>query len=101
VIVGFGLPEGFPGSVQGLVGFSRRETLHGLKQFAWGDVRLDEQVDMVGHDDVSVQVVVVESVRSVADSIDDDAGDGFTRKPRRPGTGRIQVAVHPDEGLAG
>ena len=55
---------------------------------------------MIGHDHISMEIVIIQLLRSVMDGCLHKSGDGLLPEIERSATRCIQVSVHPDEGLA-
>ena len=101
MVVGFLLPKRLSGSTEQLVGLPGGVTLKGLQKASRTDVGNDQQVDMVGHDDIGFQIVVAQFFCSATDSSYDEFGYVLLLKVERTGSGRVQVPVHPREGASG
>jgi hypothetical protein len=90
VIVRLSLPERFALAVQHLVGLPRRKSFQRLQQPAGIDQRQNQQMYVVGHDDVGVQFVIPQLPRCVMDGILYQASKRLLAKPNRARSGRIQ-----------
>jgi hypothetical protein len=62
-------------------------------------MRLYEDVDMIRHHDVRVQIVVVLSLGAESYRLHNHPRDFVSLEPGRVVTGFIQIPIHPHEGL--
>ena len=97
-IVTFILPERLASESKYKIGFSCCESFEGLRQFRDRKVRCDQEVDVVGHDDVVMQFV--SSTISVEDGLDHQVGNFGSLKVQRTRTPIVEQAIHGDEGFS-
>ena len=70
-----------------------------MQKFRGRGPRPSEQVNMVGHDDVGLEIVMTQLLGRTVNPFDHQAGDLFALEPEGPGAGGVQVTIDPDEGL--
>ena len=94
-IVAFILPERTPGLSEYTISFPSRKSLERLSHFGNRDARRDEEVNVVGHHDIVVQLV--DAFISIANRLDDHFGYLRLAQVERPAARAVQEAVHRDE----
>jgi len=96
MIEAFVLPEGFAGPAQGGVCIARRDALHDVGDLGQWHAGLQQDMDVVGHDDVGVQDVPPE-FGATFDGIFRIVRNLRVAEPARPGGSGVQVAVECQE----
>ena len=94
------LPKRTPRQTQGAIPLSRRKSLKRLHNLGHRHPRSDQQVYVVRHDDVSVQIVVFHLPLSMSNRLDHHIRDLRLPKIQRPCPSAVKQAVHSDEGLS-
>ena len=94
------LPEWFTGPSQEGVRSPCRKAFDRLGDPGHGNSRLDNCVDVIGHDAKRNQEVQLELLLAKSKSIDHTLRDGRLPKPLRAGGGAVQLTVGGGEGAA-
>jgi len=89
VIEGLVLPERPACAAEDLVGFAGGRAFEVLRDFGERRSRLDERVDVVGHDDVGAQVEKLSLVQVLELALH-TRGDGWFFQPHGAGLGAVQ-----------
>jgi hypothetical protein len=100
MIVGLPLPETFSRSTKKLVGFASSHAFQRSKNSRRRNFRQEQLVDVVGHQDVSPEIEMAEFNAAVQGS-DYELRYRFRTKVQGAFLRGVEIAVHPDEGLAG
>jgi hypothetical protein len=100
VIVRFPVPEGFPGSPKNFIGFTGSESFQSSKQAWRRNLRQEQYVDMIGHQNPSPQFIVAKFSTAMQGG-DYQLRDRFEPQVQRAFLRGIEIAVHPNECLAG
>jgi hypothetical protein len=101
VIVTLLLPEGLAGQPQNLVGPLGGDALQRPQQSGNLDLRSNQQVEVIGHDDIGMKHIVPEQVLAVLQGIDDDLSDPRLSQIQGTGSSLVEQPVHRDEGSPG
>lgn len=98
VVEGFVLPDGFSGAAEAGVDVSRGDALESGGDFGERRVRSEEDVDVVGHDDVGVQVIAAQ-LGATKDGIFGVVCEFAIGEPDGALLGGVQAAVQLKEGF--
>jgi hypothetical protein len=100
-VVTFNLPKRLACPAHDPVRFSRCEPLERLGQpgnlYPWSD----QEMNVVGHDDVRMELVVFQTVLSVSDRVHYHVRDQRLSKIQRAVACSVQKAIHRHKGLSG
>ncbi len=99
MIVGFGLPELAPGSIQNQICFPGRMAFERLEKPARGDQRQQQHVNMIGHYYPRTKLVLTEQY-SPLDRPCHDCGNFRLEQILGTFPCGIEIAVHPHKDLA-
>src|SRR6266852_9614887 len=90
MIIGFRLPEGLAGPIEERVGFAGREALDGLGDPGEGRVRVNQEMDVVGHDDPRVEVIEFEIASAELNGFRNAGGYDWKSKVVRAGSESVR-----------
>ena len=95
----FVLPKGFAGAAQSGVDVTGGNSLERTRDFSERHERVQQYMDMVGHDDVSVQLVAAK-LGAMLDGILGVIGKLRFREPERTALGRVQSSIEFEKFLS-
>ena len=95
------LPERPSGQAEDLVGSLGGNAFQRGQSLGHCHVRGQQHVNMIGHHDEGVQVVMTKSVLAIPQRIDDHVGDCAGSPVHRAGAGLVEQAIQSHEGLPG
>ncbi len=98
VIERFVLPEGFSCATHGAIRIARRDPLDDARDFGKGETWVQENVDVVGHDDVGVQDEAAE-IGTAPDGVFGVVGKLGVGQPERTKTGGVESGIEYPESL--
>jgi len=101
VIAAFVLPEMATCAAEDLVGLVTGEAFQGAQPFLRDDVRCDEHVGVVRHDDIRMEIVATKAALSFLYGFDYALGDFGDFQEERAGLSFVQDSVHRHERLSG
>jgi hypothetical protein len=100
-IVALVLPEWLPSGAQDLVALPRCESLERLRQLGHLHEWSDQEVNVVAHDDITVEMVVFQMLVSIVNGLHDHIRDLRPAKMERASGCVVEKAVHRKERLSG
>lgn len=92
VVEGLVLPKGFADAVQRVVGIAGGHSFHDACNFREGDARLQEDVNVVGHDDKGVQFVAAK-LGAAQDGVFGVVGKFGVSEPSRAEASGVQSCI--------
>lgn len=101
MVIAFVLPEGAFIQTRHAAGFVSGEALQRAKPFWRRHARCDKKMNVIRHDDESVQFVAFESAFAFVEGLDYHFGDFGSSEKHRARFGTIEQLVHGEEGLPG
>jgi hypothetical protein len=100
VIVTFVLPEMVAGTAENLIGLVSCEAFERAEPLSRDDMRCDQQVNVVRHDNEGVEIVAAKAAFSCLDGFDYAFCDFRDFQVERAGLGFVQDSVHCYEGFS-
>ncbi len=101
MIVAFVLPKGLVAAAENPVCFVTGVPLERTQQAGGFHVRCDQQMDVIGHDYVSVQIIAVQTILAIVERLENKLGNFALAQEDRPAPPAVQQAIHRDERLTG
>jgi hypothetical protein len=99
MIIGLSLPKPLPDAAQQPVRIASRRAFQRLQQPARVYPWQQQNVDMIGHHHIRLETILIQLLTS-PDCLHDQLSDLLDAKIHGTSLGRIEIAIHPNEGLA-
>jgi hypothetical protein len=100
-VVTFILPKRQPGKIQQCIRLTRREALESVSNSRKLHVRCNQQVNVVWHNDVRMEIVVMHMVSRVMQCVHDEPCDIRLTQIGNAGLRMVEDLIHGGEGLSG